>query len=117
MGVVPFILISDISHIGPFVFTHHLLPLLKDTANAAGSDVRIVNVSHNHACRFQIAPGHLPMLIWQVSSSGHRIIDSNMTRFDNLEDFNAEFASAFYPGFSRYCKCSMLKINIQATNS
>ena len=117
MGVVPFILISDISHIGPFVFTHHLLPLLKETANAAGSDVRIVNVSHNHACRFQISPDYFTMIIWQVSSTGHRFIDSNKTRFENLEDFNVEFASAFYPAFSRYCERSVLKINIQASDS
>ena len=44
-----FVLTSDISHIGPFVFTHHLLPLLKETASVVGSDVRIVNVSHSHA--------------------------------------------------------------------
>ena len=53
------------------------------------------------------------MIIWQVSSLGHRFIDSR-TRFETLEDFNTEFASAFYPSFSRYC---VLKINIRATNS
>ena len=35
----------SISHISPFVFTQHLLPLLKKTAQEPGADVRIVNVS------------------------------------------------------------------------
>ena len=50
-----FVLTSDISHIGPFVFTHHLLPLLKETASTEGSDVRIVNVSHIRACHLESA--------------------------------------------------------------
>ena len=56
------------------------------------------------------------MIIWQVASLGHRFVDSKI-RLETLDDFNNELASTFYPGFSRYCKCLMLKINIQATNS
>ncbi|KIO32210.1 hypothetical protein M407DRAFT_66909 [Tulasnella calospora MUT 4182] len=38
------------SHVGPFIFTTKLLPLLKETAAEADSDVRIVNVaSSGHA--------------------------------------------------------------------
>lgn len=33
------------SHISPFVFTQTLLPLLKQTAQQPGADVRIINVS------------------------------------------------------------------------
>jgi len=33
------------SHVSPFVFTNRLLPLLKETAEQPGADVRIVNVS------------------------------------------------------------------------
>ena len=63
--------------------------------------------------RSRDCPWLIPMIIWQVSSLGHWFIDSK-TRFENLEDFNTEFAPAVYPAFSRYC---VLKINIRATNS
>ena len=56
------------------------------------------------------------MIIWQVASLGHRFVDSKI-RLETLDDFNNELASTFYPGFSRYCKCSILKINVQATSS
>ena len=56
------------------------------------------------------------MITWQVSPLGHRFVDSKI-RLETLDDFNNELASTFYPGFSRYCKCPMFKINIQANNS
>ncbi|KAL4242751.1 NAD(P)-binding domain superfamily protein [Abortiporus biennis] len=71
--------IMMVNHIGHFVFTMTLLPLLKETAKEPGSDVRIVSVSSD-ALKFL----------------------STGTRFRNREDFNDEHAKAMFPGMARY---------------
>ncbi len=44
---MPIVYIFPCSHIGHFVLTEGLLPLLKSTALEEGSDVRIINVRHH----------------------------------------------------------------------
>ena len=89
---------SSFSHISPFVFTQHFLPLLKQTAQEPDADVRIVNVS----CPLRYGSG-LTSPITQVSSNGHRFVSSG-TRFSTFEDLNGEFPTSQFPEISRYCK-------------
>ncbi|KDQ58065.1 hypothetical protein JAAARDRAFT_129282, partial [Jaapia argillacea MUCL 33604] len=55
-------------HISPFVFTQAFFPVLKCTAEASGSDVRVVN----------------------VASRGHAFAPSSI-RFRDIDDFNQDF--------------------------
>ncbi|KAI0790325.1 NAD-P-binding protein [Abortiporus biennis] len=71
--------IMMINHIGHFVLTMTLLPLLKETAKEPGSDVRVVTVSSNA----------INML-------------SKGVRFRNRDDFNNELAKSVFPGMARY---------------
>lgn len=54
------------SHFGTFVFTTTLLPLLRETAKEAGSDVRIVTVSSNPIKSLQL---HVELCISQIGSN------------------------------------------------
>ncbi|KAF8590027.1 NAD-P-binding protein [Ramaria rubella] len=69
------------NYLGVFVFTQTLLPLLKSTAAAPGSDVRIVN----------------------VGSDGHIIHRDTGIKFDSKEAWNNEFKRDLIPSLSRYC--------------
>jgi len=74
------------NHIGPFVFTMTLLPLLKKTANEPGTDVRIVNLTSN--------------AIYSIKD----------TRFRGRVDFNDDHAKAWSPGFARYGRTKLANI-------
>jgi len=74
------------NHIGPFVFTMTMVPLLKKTASESGADVRIVNLTSN--------------AIDQVKD----------LRFRNREDFNDDHANAWIPGFARYGRSKLANI-------
>lgn len=74
------------SHISHFVLTDTLLPLMRETAKEAGSDVRIVNV-RGHA---QIA--QLLIRRPQVSSLAHtRVKPEN---FSTKEVFNKDYGES-----------------------
>ncbi|KAF7426069.1 hypothetical protein PC9H_008435 [Pleurotus ostreatus] len=66
-----------INYLGPFVFTHTLLPLLEQTA-ADGTDVRIVN----------------------VGSAGHK--DVTYHSFDSKAAWNHRFSFTILPTLARY---------------
>ncbi|KDQ62504.1 hypothetical protein JAAARDRAFT_30409 [Jaapia argillacea MUCL 33604] len=68
-----------VNHVSPFVFTQTLFPVLKRTAEAPGSDVRVVN----------------------VASRGHAFAPSNI-RFRNIDDFNQDFNRTWFPSLIRY---------------
>ncbi|KDQ21145.1 hypothetical protein BOTBODRAFT_149902 [Botryobasidium botryosum FD-172 SS1] len=70
-------LLSD--HIGPFVLTQALLPLLKKTAEHPDSDVRIVHIASE---AYKFAP--------------------SSTRYRSKEDFNAITGDAMWTRMSRY---------------
>ncbi|KAL4253094.1 NAD(P)-binding domain superfamily protein [Abortiporus biennis] len=76
--------IMMVNHIGPFVFTMTLLPLLKQTAKEPGSDVRIVS----------------------LSSDTIKLLGTG-TRFRNRDDFNDEHAKAIFPGMWRYSRSKL----------
>lgn len=82
--------ISDsmvINHIGPFLFTKTLLPLLEQTADSSpDSDVRIVN----------------------VSSVAHRWVPN--PRYDSLAAFNADFADTFKPKTNLYAYTKLANV-------
>ncbi|KDQ54409.1 hypothetical protein JAAARDRAFT_135807 [Jaapia argillacea MUCL 33604] len=61
-------------HIGPFVFTQTLLPLLIQTASQLGADIRIVN----------------------LTSAGHVMIRGDI-HFLTLDDMNKDFEDTFFP--------------------
>jgi len=65
---------------GPFLFTQHLLPLLKRTAQEPDSDVRIVDIAAHE----------------------HRMISAGEAHFKNMDDINQVFLKAFYPAYARY---------------
>ena len=75
-----------ISHVGHFLFTVKLLPILKATANEKGADVRVVTVQRSLPLH-QTATNHHPS---QVSSTGHAIMMPDLT-FTLPSDFT-------YPG-------------------
>ncbi|KAH9835137.1 NAD-P-binding protein [Rhodofomes roseus] len=77
------------NHIGPFVFTMTLLPLLAKTAAEPGSDVRIVN----------------------VSSGGIAFLRRGI-RFRNRDDFNDEHKWDIIPGpsLARYCRSKLANV-------
>ncbi|THV02625.1 NAD-P-binding protein [Dendrothele bispora CBS 962.96] len=89
----PFELTEDIStmimvnHIGPFVFTQSLLPILTSTAMEPNSDVRIVNVTSK---AHQLTPGPI--------------------KFETIDDFKPEYKDKFLGGFLRYCHSKLLNI-------
>lgn len=93
--------VSILSYISPFVFTQHLLPILKETAREPGSDVRIVNVGIPIILHAQDAKQISLYTPSQVTSHGHRLVPSG-TRFKNLDDFNRAYATAWFPNFARY---------------
>ncbi|KDQ54345.1 hypothetical protein JAAARDRAFT_697219, partial [Jaapia argillacea MUCL 33604] len=66
------------SHIGPFVFTRTLLPLLIQTASQPGADVRIVNARSS-------------------STSGGHIMIKDDIHFLTLDDLNKDFEDTFFP--------------------
>ncbi|KAI0060008.1 NAD-P-binding protein [Artomyces pyxidatus] len=81
-----------VNHIGPYVFTTTLLPLLKRTAEEPGPDVRIVNVS---------------------SSTYNRV--GQQTKFGSLEDFNESQSkpgneNTYRSKFKRYGKTKIMNI-------
>ncbi|KAI9095625.1 short chain dehydrogenase [Phlyctochytrium arcticum] len=61
------------NHLGHFLLTTKLLPLMKTTSKLPNSSVRIVN----------------------VSSLGHKIFSASGMNFDTLENVNKEMSSAF----------------------
>ncbi|EMD32269.1 hypothetical protein CERSUDRAFT_88268 [Gelatoporia subvermispora B] len=67
-----------VNHIGHFVLTRTLLPLLKRTAAEPGSDVRIV----------------------AVSSAAHAFVSN--VHFRNLDDINKDYNDAMIPQLTRY---------------
>jgi len=67
------------NHIGPFVLTQALLPLLKKTAEHPDSDVRIVHIASE---AYKFAP--------------------SSTRYRSKEDFNAVTGDAMWTRMSRY---------------
>jgi len=68
-----------VNHISPFVFTQTLLPLMKETAEERGSDVRIVVLSSRAI--FFVPKG---------------------VRFRNKDDFNRDYADMRMAFFKRY---------------
>lgn len=79
-----------INHLGPFLFTRTLLPLLESTARQPGSDVRIVN----------------------VSSMAHRWISK--PRYNSLEALNSDFSHTWKPQATLYAYTKLA--NILCTN-
>ncbi|KDQ54348.1 hypothetical protein JAAARDRAFT_182313 [Jaapia argillacea MUCL 33604] len=75
------------SHIGPFIFTQTLLPLLIQTASQPGADVRIVN----------------------LTSGGHVMIKGD-THFLTLDDMNKDFEDTFFPRMSRYAYSKLANV-------
>ncbi|KZT68900.1 NAD(P)-binding protein [Daedalea quercina L-15889] len=80
---------SALIHIGPFVFTMTLLPLLTKTAAELKGDVRIVN----------------------VSSGGIAFLRSGI-RFNDRDDFNDEHKWDIIPGpsLARYCRSKLANV-------
>jgi len=78
-----------VNHIGPFVFTMTLLPLLAKTAMDPASDVRIVN----------------------VTSGGIAFLKRGI-RFRNRDDFNDEHKWDMIPGpnLARYCRSKLANV-------
>ncbi|KAH9947937.1 NAD-P-binding protein [Amylocystis lapponica] len=76
-----------VNYLGPAVFVRALLPLLKQTASEADSDVRIIN----------------------VVSEGHGLVP-NGVRFRSVDDLNAEYKDARFPQFSRYCHTKLMGV-------
>ncbi|KAI0046764.1 NAD-P-binding protein [Auriscalpium vulgare] len=81
-----------VNHVGHFVFTDTLLPLLKQTAHLPGTDVRIIN----------------------VASNGYKM-GGTQTRFESLADFNdAQAAPGKENGLTRkiarYCTTKLMNI-------
>ncbi|KAF8190180.1 NAD-P-binding protein [Pholiota molesta] len=75
------------NYFSPFVFTRMLLPLLMKTSKEPKSDVRIVSLgSIAHTQKHAMNPD---------------------LKFEEIQDFNQEFASDFYPDWARY---SMTKL-------
>ncbi|KAF5361386.1 hypothetical protein D9758_006195 [Tetrapyrgos nigripes] len=89
----PFELVEGISsiilvnHIGPFVFTQALLPILTSTAKEPNSDVRIIN----------------------VTSKAHQLLPSNV-KFESIEDLKVTYKGKLMPGFMRYCHSKLLNL-------
>ncbi|KAF9486213.1 NAD(P)-binding protein [Pholiota conissans] len=75
------------AHFSQFVFTRVLLPLMIKTAKLPKSDVRIISVG-------------------SIAHTQKRAMNPYL-KFEMLQDFNQEFASDFYPDWSRY---SMTKL-------
>ncbi|KAF8659872.1 hypothetical protein AX16_001756 [Volvariella volvacea WC 439] len=71
-GVLEYVLTN---HLGPWLFTTTLLPLLKKTAKQPGSDVRIITLS-------SVAHSHLPFI--------------NGLKFRSIEDLNRVFKGTFF---------------------
>ncbi|PPR08292.1 hypothetical protein CVT24_002450 [Panaeolus cyanescens] len=75
------VLVNNAAHyISPVVLVHTLMPLLKKTAQEAGSDVRIVN----------------------VVSYGHKLISAKGVKFDAIEDMRPQFAWSLSPWMMQY---------------
>jgi hypothetical protein len=85
------------SHIGPFVFTRTLLPLLAETSQREGTDVRIVNVC---TAAYSITVRYRIYHVWQVTSTSHMSLPA--VRYRNLDDFNREFKERLWPAYDRY---------------
>jgi len=79
-----------INHFSPFVFTRTLLPLMTETSRKPGSDVRIVTLG-------------------SVAHTQSQATDPKV-KFRALQDFNHEFASDFYPDWSRYAVSKLANI-------
>ncbi|KDQ54353.1 hypothetical protein JAAARDRAFT_209454 [Jaapia argillacea MUCL 33604] len=76
-----------VNHIGPFVFTQTLLPLLIQTASQPGADVRIVN----------------------LTAAGHLMIKGDI-HFLTLDDLNKDFEDTFFPRMSRYAYSKLANV-------
>ncbi|KAF8632873.1 hypothetical protein AX17_004721 [Amanita inopinata Kibby_2008] len=79
--------VVTVNHIGPFVFTRTLLPLLTETARQPGSDVRIIN----------------------LSSTMYRLISPKVT-FNNVEGFNVVYKGTLAPGLYRYAHSKLMTL-------
>lgn len=92
---------SATSHFSPFVFTRTLLPLMTDTSRKPGSDVRIVTVRLLQALLNQNVTSLTRLKLGSVAHTQSQAKDPKI-KFSELEDFNHEYASDFYPDWSRY---------------
>ncbi|KAF8906838.1 hypothetical protein CPB84DRAFT_1769802 [Gymnopilus junonius] len=71
-----------INYFSPFIFTRTLLPLLIKTSMEPDTDVRIITLG-------------------SIAHTQSRALDPNI-KFSEVNDFNHEFTSDFYPDWSRY---------------
>jgi len=76
------------NHLGPFVFTLTLLPLLSKTSLEQNSDVRIVN----------------------LSSETHRILAPSKLQFKSIEDFNVKFGDGAMNDLTRYATSKLATV-------
>ncbi|KAG6811833.1 hypothetical protein H0H92_005630 [Tricholoma furcatifolium] len=90
--------IMTVNHFGPYIFTRELLPLLVKTSNEVNSDVRIVNVS-NHIRNNMVSK----FIVWLSALIAG-------TPFQEVKDFNEEFADDAWPDWARYCMTKLANV-------